>query len=76
MLTVNLGDGGLTPSDDGFFIAGGEKFGNPGDFLLTDDDGDGVHSGSFEQPLGFESYYTFTNGNCGDFSQHLFRNMY
>ncbi len=67
-ITINLGEGGISPSDDGFFIAGGGNFGNPGDFPLTDDDGDGVHTISFERPIGFESYYTFTNGNCPDYS--------
>ncbi len=68
ILTVNLGDGGIPVAEEGFFIAGGGNFGNPGQYPLTDDDGDGVHSVSFERALGFESYYTFTNGACGDFS--------
>ena len=68
MLTVNLGEAGIVLSDEGLFIAGGGNFGAPGNYPLTDDDGDGVHSGNFERPRGFESFYTFTNGACGDFS--------
>ena len=64
MLTVNLGAGAITVGDDGLFIAGGGNFGLPGDFPLTDDDGDGIHSGNFERQKGFESFYTFTNGIC------------
>jgi len=82
-LNINLGAGGALPSGDGFFIAGGGNFGNPGDFPLMDN-GDGTHSGSFELPLGFSSFYTFTNGACGDYSckegrydnQHLLCLMY
>jgi hypothetical protein len=68
MITVNLGQGSVVPSEEGFYIAGGGNFGNPGDFKLIDSDGDGVHSATFERPIGFESFYTFTNGACGDFS--------
>lgn len=68
MLTVNLGEGGIPVSEEGLFIAGGGNFSTPGQFPLTDDDGDGVHSGSFERPMGFQSFYTFTNGACADWS--------
>jgi len=67
MLTVHLGEGAATPSAEGFYIAGGGNFGNPGQFPLTDN-GNGIHSGRFEKELGFASFYTFTNGACGDFS--------
>ncbi len=66
-LTVNLGENGNAVSPDGFFIAGGGNFGNPGDNPLTDN-GDGTHSIIMERGMGFESYYTFTNGNCPDYS--------
>jgi len=68
MLTVNLGEAGILVSEEGLFIAGGGNFGSPGQYPLTDDDGDGVHSGTFERPRGFESFYTFANGACVDFS--------
>ena len=63
-ITINLGEGNIDVSDDGLFIAGGGNFGNPGDFLLDDSDGDGVHSITVERAVGFSSHYTFTNGAC------------
>ena len=68
ILTIELGTSGITVSPEGVFIAGGGNFGNPGENPLTDPDGDGVYTATFERPLGFESFYTFTNGACGDFS--------
>lgn len=68
LITINLGQGGIEVSEDGFFIAGGGNFGNPGDFSLDDSDGDGIHTITVEHPVGFSSYYTFTNGACADFS--------
>ncbi len=69
MVTFNLGfDAAITVAETGVYIAGGGNFGNPGDFRMTDDDGDGIYSITFEKPLGFSSYYTFTNGACADYS--------
>jgi len=67
-ITINMGQGTNAPDPAGFFIAGGGNFGAPGDNALTDDDGDGIWSVTFERERGFESFYTFTNGACGDFS--------
>jgi len=70
MLTIHLGEGNSTPSTEGYYIAGGGNFGNPGDFSLklsVDGNGNGVHSGRFELPMGFESFYTFTNGACPNY---------
>lgn len=67
-ITFELGTSGITVSPEGVFIAGGGNFGNPGENPLTDPDGDGIYSATFERPIGFESFYTFTNGACGDFS--------
>jgi hypothetical protein len=68
-ITINLGTSGLeSVSPDGIFLAGGGNFGNPGDNPMTDPDGDGVYSITFMQPSGFQSFYTFTNGNCPDYS--------
>ncbi len=66
-ITINLGENGTVVDPAGFFIAGGGNFGNPGDYPLTND-GDGVHSVTLERNMGFESYYTFTNGACPDYS--------
>lgn len=54
-------------SPDGIFIAGGGNFGVPGDNLMTDE-GDGMYSFVTRRPVGFASFYTFLNGNCGDWS--------
>lgn len=67
-ITINLGTSNINVDANGVFIAGGGNFGNPGDFPLTDPDGDGVYSIMVERPVGFESFYTFTNGACPDYS--------
>jgi hypothetical protein len=67
-ITVNLGGAGIDVDSTGLFIAGGGNFGNPGDNPLLDEDEDDVYSMVFEKPLGFESFYTFTNGACPDYS--------
>lgn len=68
-ITINLGFSGIEPASSGVYLAGGLAFGAPGGpFLMTDPDGDGVYSISFERGVGFSSYYAFTNGNCPDYS--------
>ncbi len=68
-ITFNVAKGVLGEvSPEGMYVAGGIGFGFPGDNRLTDDDGDGIYSITIEREKGFESYYTFTNGACGDFS--------
>ena len=66
--TVNLGTQHITVAPTGIFIAGGGNFGVPGNFPLKDADKDGIYSITFERPIGFTSYYTFTNGACADYS--------
>jgi hypothetical protein len=66
--TVNLGTQHITVAPTGIFIAGGGNFGVPGNFPLKDVDKDGIYSITFERPIGFTSYYTFTNGSCADYS--------
>lgn len=68
LLTINLGAQAVDVSEEGLYIAGGGNWGVPGDNRLQDDDGDQIYSASYELPVGFESFYTFTNGACGDFS--------
>ena len=58
----------LSVSPDGIYLAGGGNFGNPGDNQMTDPDGDGVYTITVMRPQGFSSFYTFTNGACGDYS--------
>jgi len=68
-ITFNIGTAHMTNlSAEGIYVAGGGNFGNPGDNPLSDPDGDGVFSGTFEKAIGFVSNYTFTNGNCPDWS--------
>ena len=67
-LTFNLNMANETVSPEGVFLAGGGNFGYPGDFPMSDDDGDGVWSITVEVPHGFTSHYTFTNGACQDWS--------
>lgn len=65
-ITVNLGTSSIAVSPTGIYIAGGGNFGAPGDFPLT---GAGaVKSITVERKKGFESFYTFTNGKCLDYS--------
>lgn len=57
------------PAESGVWLAGGAEFGAPGgNFEMSDDDGDGVFTITIERPIGWEGFYTFTNGNCPDFS--------
>jgi hypothetical protein len=67
-ITINLGTSNIMVDPAGMYIAGGGNFGNPGDFPLNDADGDGVWSMTYERPMGFETFYTFTNGACPDWS--------
>jgi len=52
----------------GIFIAGGGNFGNPGDNPMIDPDGDGIYTYTTTRAVGFQSHYTFLNGNCPDWS--------
>ena len=64
-LTYNLGfNTAIVVDPDNVYLAGGNGFGVPGDNKMTDDDGDGIYSISFEKPIGFASFYTFINGDC------------
>ena len=58
---------GGTIDPTGMFLAGGGNFGNPGDFPMIDL-GNDVWSITVTKPTGFSSDYTFTNGNCSDWS--------
>lgn len=62
--TATLG----TLSSEGLFIAGGNGFGLPGDNRLSDLDGDGVYTITFQKEKGFSSFFIFLNGNCADWS--------
>ncbi len=69
MITFNLGMNGMMVDTGGVYLAGGGNFDAPGGrFQLSDDDGDGIYSITLERMNGFESYYTFANGNCPDWT--------
>lgn len=64
-ITFELGMGDVEPSPDGVWLAGGENFEAPGGrFKMDDSDGDGVYVITVKREIGFESFFTFTNGNC------------
>lgn len=68
-ITFQLGFGDVVPSPDGVWLAGGGNFEVPGGrFEMLDDDGDGVYEITVPREIGFSSHYTFTNGNCPDYS--------
>jgi hypothetical protein len=67
-ITINLGTSHIAVDPSGMYVAGGGNFGIPGDFPMSDDDLDGVWTITFEKPRDFQSFYTFTNGNCPDYS--------
>ncbi|MDQ3015107.1 MAG: T9SS type A sorting domain-containing protein [Bacteroidota bacterium] len=68
-ITFRLGMGSVTPSPDGIWLAGGGNFDVPGGkFQMSDDDLDGIYEITVPRARGFSSYYTFTNGNCPDYS--------
>lgn len=62
--TVNMAS--ATTSDQGVCLAGGgaEGFGDPGENVMSDSDGDDVWSITVTLPEGYSTYYTFTNGIC------------
>ena len=67
-VTFNVNMANETVSPEGVFLAGGGNFGFPGDYPMSDDDGDGIWSITVQVPHGFTGHYTFTNGACQDWS--------
>ena len=67
-VTFNLNMANEIVSPEGVFLAGGGNFGFPGDYPMSDDNGDGVWSITVQVPHGFTGHYTFTNGACEDWS--------
>ncbi len=66
-ITMNLGV--PSPSADGVFLTGGGNFDAPGGkHRMQDPDKDGVYSIKVERLKGFQSFFTFANGNCPDYS--------
>ena len=67
-VTFNVNMANEVVSPEGVFLAGGGNFGFPGDFPMSDEDGDEVWSITVQVPHGFTGHYTFTNGACQDWS--------
>lgn len=65
-VTFNVNMANEDVAATGVFIAGGTYFGAPGDNLMTDPDGDGIYSITFELEEGFSGHYAFTNGACAN----------
>jgi len=66
-ITWNVSFATVDPDPSGQFVAGGCCFGNSV-HELTDEDGDGIYSLTVRRAAGFNSYYTFLNGACADWS--------
>ncbi|MEO1451040.1 MAG: T9SS type A sorting domain-containing protein, partial [Bacteroidota bacterium] len=39
-----------------------------GEFDMADDDNDGIYTITIEREIGFNTFYTYANGNCPDYS--------
>ncbi|HCY46478.1 MAG TPA: hypothetical protein DHU89_07315 [Flavobacteriales bacterium] len=69
-ITFNVNMDNETVAESGVYLAGGgpDCFGNPGENAMNDDDMDGVWTITVTKPVGFTCPYTFTNGNCPDYT--------
>jgi hypothetical protein len=68
-ITFKLGMGSVAPSPDGVWLAGGGNFESPGGrYKMKDSDGDKIYEIVVPRKKGFSSFYTFSNGNCPDYS--------
>ena len=67
-VTFNVNMANETTSPQGVYLAGGADFGIPGDFPMSDADGDGIWSTTVYVAPGYTGYYTFTNGACTNWS--------
>ena len=67
-VTFNVDMSAEDVAESGVYVAGGDYFGTPGAYPMTDDDGDGIYTIAIDLPVPFTGNYIFTNGACGDFS--------
>lgn len=68
-ITFRLGMTAVPPHPDGVWLAGGGHFDIPGGkYKMQDDDGDLIYEITMPREIGFNSFYTFTNGPCPDYS--------
>ena len=70
-VTFNVNMENETLSAEGLFLAGGVDFGFPGDFPMTDDDGDDVYSITVTVADGYTGDYTFVNGPDWPFKEDI-----
>ncbi len=61
-ITFNVDMSNETVDPSGVYVAGGGAFGQPGDFEMTDPDGDEIYSITISKPANLAANYTFTNG--------------
>jgi 1,4-alpha-glucan branching enzyme len=67
-VTFLVGTSNIVVDPGGLFLAGGGTFGIPGDNPMSDANGDGVWEITVRLQKGQSTDYTFTNGNCPNFS--------
>lgn len=67
-ITFELNANEIDVDPGGLFLAGGSGFGVAGDHPMIDPEDDGIYTITVKRFKGFSSYYTFLNGNCGDWS--------
>ena len=67
-VTFNVDMSAEDVAESGVYVAGGDYFGEPGTYPMTDEDGDGIYTIAIELPTPFTGNYIFTNGACGDYS--------
>lgn len=66
-IEINVSMAAADVDQDGVFLVDG-LFGMPGQFELTDPDGDDIYSITIREEEGFTTFYSFANGNCPDLS--------
>jgi hypothetical protein len=68
-INFKLGTKGITPNPEGVWIAGGGNFDVPGGkYKMDDSNADGIYELTVPRKKGFNSFFTFTNGPCADYS--------
>ncbi len=67
-VTFNVNMSNEEVAESGVYVAGGDFFGAPGTYQMTDEDGDDVYTIAIDLPVPFTGNYIFANGACGDFS--------
>ncbi len=66
-IEINVSMAEIDTDPSGIYLVD-DLFGVPGNYELTDPDGDDIYSITIRREEGFSSYYSFANGNCPDLS--------